>query len=387
MSTGPPALKRLIATIDGHPGLTALTPDRSIRFAVGSYTESYGDFRALGNGISEIGLSGEGVLQHVGSATLLNPSYLRYSAVNRRVYTTIEAADCRAALVSLELSQSGTRLRVSARIPVEGQLPCHLDLHQSGRWIACACYDSGNVLVKGISDIGDFDPASGSEILRSGSGPHPVRQTRSHPHAALFSPDGRWLLVPDLGTDELAVYPFNNQTGACGMPFTWPAPSGSGPRTLAFSNCGQFVVLVSELSSEVSTLKWQNGAIMHRASLSSRYPEMASEKIDNTASGLRMHPNGVHFAVTNRGDDSISIFRMDPRDGSLAWCLTIPSGGAKPRDCGFSPCGRWLISANQDSDNCILFEVGFRPLPVVRQIAGIAVRSPSNICLLTDHHE
>ncbi|MYA87561.1 MAG: lactonase family protein [Boseongicola sp. SB0662_bin_57] len=371
----------------GHPGSTALPPVLSFRFAVGSYTESYGDFRARGNGISEIGLSGEGALRHINSATLLNPSYLRHSAAHRRVYATIEAADRRAALVALELSRSGTRLRVSARIPVEGRLPCHVDLHPSGRWIACACYDSGNVLVKGISDSGDFDPDSGSEILRSGSGPHPVRQTGSHPHAALFSPDGRRLLVPDLGTDELAVYPFDHQTGACGMPVTWRAPSGSGPRTLAFSNCGQAVVLVSELSSEVSILQWRDGAIRHRARLSSRDPVMASSKTGNTASGLSMHPDGVHFAVTNRGDDSISVFRTDPRDGSLTRCLTIPSGGTKPRDCRFSPCGRWLISANQDSDSCILFEVGFRPLPVVRRIAGIAVRSPSSICFLADHHE
>ncbi len=368
----------------GHPGLSALPPNHSCRFAVGSYTESYGNFRARGHGISEFDLSGEGALQHIGAAVLPNPSYLRYSAVHRRVYATIETADFRASLVSLELPQSGTRLRVSARIPIKGRLPCHIDLHPSGRWIVCACYDTGNVLVKGLSGSGDFDTDSGSEVLRFGSGPHPVRQTRSHPHGALFSPDGRWLLVPDLGTDELAVYPFDHQTGDCGTPLTWRAPSGSGPRTLAFSNCGQAVVLVSELSSEVSTLRWRDGTIRHHARLSSRDPVMASTKTDNTASGLRMHPDGVHFAVTNRGDDSISIFRMDSRDGSFVRCLTFPSGGTKPRDSGFSPCGRWLISANQDSDNCILFKVSLRPVLAVRRIAGIAVRSPSNICFLAD---
>ena len=334
-----------------------------------------------------IGLSGEGSLQHIGTATLPNPSFLRHSAIHGRVYATIETADYRAALVSLELPRPGTRLRVSATIPVEGRLPCHIDLHPSGQWIACACYDTGNVLVKGLSDSGDFDPHSGSEVLRSGSGPHPVRQTRSHPHGALFSPDGRWLLVPDLGTDELAVYPFDDRTGACGIPLSWRAPAGSGPRTLAFSDCGQAVVLVSELSSEVSSLQWRDGDVKHRARLSSRGSAEAPTRTGNTASGLRMHPDGTHFAVTNRGDDSISIFRLDPSDGSLTHCLTFPSGGEKPRDCGFSPCGRWLISANQDSDNCVLFEVGFRPAPVVRRVAAVEVRSPSNVCFLSDRQE
>ena len=387
MSTGrpaPPQREGVDRQPTGHPGLTVHPPDNSYRFAVGSYTESYGDFRARGNGISVIGLSGEGTLQQIGSVALPNPSYLSCSAIRGRVYATIETADCRAALVSLELPRPGTRLRVSARIPVEGQLPCHIDLHPSGHWIACACYGTSNVLVKGLSDRGDFCPHPGCEVLRSGSGPHPVRQTRSHPHGALFSPDGRWLLVPDLGTDELAVYPFDDRTGACGEPLNWQAPAGSGPRTLAFSNCGQTVVLVSELSSEVSSLQWRDGGLKHRARLSSRDPAEASTGNGNTASGLRMHPDGVHFAVTNRGDDSISIFRMDPSDGPPARCLTFPSGGAKPRDCGFSPCGRWLVSANQDSDNCVLFEVSFQPMPVVRRIANVAVRSPCNICFLTD---
>ncbi len=364
--------------------MTVLPPDQTYRLAVGSYTESYGEFRARGIGISLIDLSGEDALQHIGSTFLPNPSYLRYSEIHDRIYAALETPDSRAALVSLELSQPGTRLRVSGRIPVVGRLPCHIDLHPSGHWIACACYDSGNVLVKGLSDHGDFDPKLEADILRTGSGPHPVRQTRPHPHGAYFSPDGRWLLVPDLGTDELVAYPFDHQTGACGVPLTWQAPPGAGPRTLAFSSRGHTIVLVNELSSEVSSLQWRDGVIRHLARLSSRDPAEASAKTGNTASGVRMHPDGIHFAVTNRGDDSISIFRMDSRDGSLARRLTFPSGGTKPRDCGFSPCGRWLISANQDSDNCVLFEVSFQPVPVVRRIARVAVRSPSSICFLTD---
>ncbi|MDE0303809.1 MAG: beta-propeller fold lactonase family protein [Albidovulum sp.] len=367
--------------------MTVLTANRSYRLAVGSYTESYGDFRARGNGISIVDLSDEGAFRHAGSMFLPNPSYLRHSEIHDRVYATIETPDSRAALASLELPRPGARLRVSARISVEGRLPCHIDLHPLGRWIACACYDTGNVLVKALSDRGDFDPHSGGEILRTGSGPHPVRQTKSHPHGANFSPDGRWLLVPDLGTDELAAYPFDPHTGAFGMPLTWRAPAGSGPRTLAFSNCGHSIALVSELSSEVSSLQWRNGAVEERTRLSSRGSAEASNGTSNTASGLRMHPDGIHFGVANRGDDSISIFRLEPRTGSIQRRLTFPSGGRKPRDFGFSPCGRWLVSANQDSDSCILFEVDFQSVPVVQRVAMVAVRSPSSVCFLSDRQD
>ena len=351
--------------------------------AVGSYTEPYGDFRAQGEGVSLVSLSSEGMIRCINSICLPNPSYLHHSKICNRTYATVETFDSRAALVSLELHQPDSKFSVSAQAPINGRLPCHIDIHPRGRWIASACYGTGEVIVKGLTDRGDFDPLPGHEIRRTGGGPHTVRQTRSHPHGAYFSPDGRWLLVPDLGTDEVAAFPFDPLKGTLGPPRTWLAPPGTGPRTLAFSKCGRHVVLVSELSSEVSWLNWQDGIMVERVRVSSREPAEPSKRADNTAAGLRMHPDGVHFGVTNRGDNSISIFRMNADDWSLRRRLTIPSGGSKPRDFGFSPCGRWLISVNQDSDNCVLFKISLSDDPRATKTAETAIRSPCNVCFVT----
>ncbi len=354
---------------------------------VGSYTEAFGEFRAQGEGITVVRFSTGGKFEFVDSACLPNPSYLAYSPAHDRLFATVETPDDRAAIVAIETPRQGRRLNIVGNVRITGRLPCHIDLHPQGTWIACACYDSGDVIVREISPTGKIDPGTGDRVLRKGRGPHPVRQTKAHPHGAVFSPDGCWLLVPDLGTDELAAYLFDASAGMLGRALTWQAPPQSGPRTIAFSqNCRQ-IILVSELSSEVSLLEWHDGAINECERVSSRDPAALSKRTDNTASGLRMHPDGIHFGVTNRGDDSISIFRMHARDRSLERCLTFPSGGKKPRDFGFSPCGRWLLAANQDSDSCVLFEIGFLSVPIVKKLAKVVVRSPSSVCFLSDRQD
>ena len=363
-------------------GLISRPPGPPYLIAVGAYTEAYGDFRAQGDGVTVVRLSAGGKLDPVDSARFPNPSYLAHSPAHDRLFATIETLDDRAAILALETPRQGHRLNITGDARITGRLPCHIDLHRQGTWIACACYDSGDVFVRGISPTGEIEPVTGDRVLRKGRGLHPVRQTKAHPHGAVFSPDGCWLLVPDLGTDEVAAYPFDASAGMLGRERTWRAPPGSGPRTLAFSRHRHHIMLVSELSSEVSLLEWHDGAINERERVSSRDPAALSKQTENTASGLGLHPDGIHFGVTNRGDDSISIFRMHARDGSLERCLTFPSGGRKPRDFGFSPCGRWLVAANQDSDSCVLFEVSLLSVPIVRMMAQVVVRSPSSVSFL-----
>lgn len=368
-------------------GSVSHSPGLPYRIAVGSYTETYGEFRAQGDGVTVIRLTARGKLESVGSACLPNPSYLAHSPAHDRLFATVETMDDRAAIVAMETRCQGRRLNVTDDVRITGLLPCHIDLHPQGTWIACACYDSGDVIVRRISLAGKIEPETGDRVVHKGRGPHPVRQTKAHPHGAVFSPDGRWLLVPDLGTDEVASYPFDASAGKLGRARTWRAPPGSGPRTLAFSRCRHRIVLVSELSSEVSLLEWHDGAINGCERVSSRDPAALSKRTDNTASGLGLHPDGIHIGVTNRGDDSISIFRMHARDGSLQRRLTFPSGGNKPRDFAFSPCGHWLVAANQDSDSCILFEISFLSVPIVRKMATVFVRSPSSVSFLSDRQD
>ena len=55
-----------------------------------------------------------------------------------------------------------------------------------------------------------------------------------HAHSAAFAPDGRFILVADLGIDQIVVYAFDAAEGKLGPHASVPGQPGAGPRHLAF---------------------------------------------------------------------------------------------------------------------------------------------------------
>ncbi len=300
---------------------------------VGSYT----DPPATGSGVSvlEFNPADGRLTPQAALGGMINPSWLH--PVGNRLYAACEAASGRAGLATIELEPHP---RIRHIEPVDGDLPCHLASTQ--RWIAAACYGSGNVVIHAIDAAGDAR-LQAAAFQHRGSGPHPTRQAGPHAHAACFSPDRRWLLVPDLGSDRIWCHRFDDATGQLGPdPLHWQAPPGSGPRHVGFSADGRSAVLLTELSRSVISLSWNDGVLHTVDSIDLDGP--------GTAAALRWHPTGTMLAVSIRTSDAIALLDFDPATGKLALLHQAPCGGAKPRDCTFSPCGNWLLTANQDGN-------------------------------------
>jgi 6-phosphogluconolactonase len=213
-------------------------------------------------------------------------------------------------------------------------------------------------------------------VLHSGSSVHPVRQTGPHPHAVCFSPDGRFLLVPDLGLDRIVIYPFDAKTGTLGPSHRVETPPGSGPRLILFSADGRHAVMVEELACRVVCYRWEDGTLREAAAL-----ETTGVR-PNTAAGLRWHPSGATFAASNRGADTVQLFRFEAATGALAPLATVPSGGTKPRDFDFSPCGRFLVIAHQDSDSLVRHRLNEDASEAAPTGERLAVGSPTCVRFL-----
>jgi len=334
--------------------MMSASPSRADQLLViGSYTEPYGPFRAVGEGVSLMCLSPDGTISLLDRLALPNPSYLRPAGL-QRLYATLETNDERAGIATIALDEK-RRLRLQHISASPGAIPCHLDMHPGGRWLACACYGSGHVFTRPITSEGSLTDG-GMAIRREGHSVNPERQNTAHPHAVRFSPDGNWLVVPDLGTDEIVSYPFDATSGTISeaQARRWIAPPGSGPRLVLFSRDGRHLLAVKEIASEISSLAWDAGFLTEVCSASGLIGAFSGS---NTTAGLRWHPDGRTFAVSNRGADTIAMFRFDADDGSIVPLGAVPSGGAKPRDFEFTPCGRWLIAANQNGDSLVVYAV------------------------------
>lgn len=350
-------------------------------FAVGSFTESYAGFRAAGEGLSLVRLRSDGGLDIVDRLdNLPNPSFLKPIAGNR-LLASIEVDDARNGIATIVIDAG--RLCLQHHQPTVGRVLCHVDVDPTGRWLAGACYGSGHVFAGPLCAGGPFRNVM-STVRRSGHSVHPIRQTASHPHAVRFSPDGRWIVVPDLGTDEVACYLFAEGRLDTARVNVWHAPAGSGPRLARFSRDGRHLVLVHELTSEVSSLRFDDGVLEPVARLPSLRTPFARE---NTAAGLHWHPHLSVFAVSNRGAQTIAFFHFDDVSGAISPWFDIPSGGEKPRDFAFSPCGRWIVAANQNDDCLVVWEMDWSAGKGRSAGERLTMGTPSCVAFLQDQRQ
>ena len=163
------------------------------------------------------------------------------------------------------------------------------------------------------------------------------------------------VLVPDLGLDAVLSY----QVGEAGELSERAAERiitrpGAGPRHLAFHPDGQHLFLLNEIDSTLMALR-RDGTRFIQTDLTSTLPESCTDHSE--AAAVRVSATGRHVFVSNRGFDSIAMFRLDPASGKLTLEHVEPTRGGEPRDICQTPDGEYLLVANQDTHSIVSFAI------------------------------
>lgn len=254
--------------------------------------------------------------------------------------------------------QSDGRLEFFGEQPIGEGKGTHIAVHPSGRFLLTAQYGAGSVALFPL----DADGQPGQPVLtphEGGSGVVPKRQDKPHPHWCGYSPDGRFACVPDLGMDRIVIYRIDPDTPAI-HPHGWAkAIPGGGPRHMRFSIDDRWIYCVNELAVSVSVFRYD--AEKGTAELMSTTPALTEEvkarETFNSGAEILAHPNGRFVYASNRGHDSITVFRADPESGALTVVETEPIRGAWPRHINMEASGRWLLAAGAHSDTVSVFAV------------------------------
>jgi 6-phosphogluconolactonase len=324
--------------------------------------------------------TGSGSLHGLHAAgTAINPSFLTLHPNGRFLYAVSEGgngADTdRIDAFAIGAEAAGGQLSPLGSVSSMGKSPCHLVVDATGRWLFAANYQSGTIAVFPIQPDGRLGEAK-QTIQQRGSGPVADRQTSAHAHEVVLSPDGRFLLAPDLGSDRIFVYRFDAASGTLSPnePAAAVIPPGYGPRHLVFSHDSPLVYVVTELADRILTMRWdaQAGVLSKLAETSALPADFTGQR---SGAEIALHPNGKFLYSSNRGDsNTIAIFRLGS-DGVPVAAGRVSSGGKTPRYFGIDPSGHYLIAANQDSSNVAIFRID-PDTGALRQQASLAVPAP-----------
>jgi 6-phosphogluconolactonase len=172
----------------------------------------------------------------------------------------------------------------------------------------------------------------------------------------VLSPDNRFVFVPDLGLDKIFAYrldPAQAALTANDPPFA-TVPPGSGPRHFAFHPNGKFAYSINEMKSSVTVFSYDRtkGALTGLQTVSN-LPE-GYTGVDNSAE-IDVDAAGKFLYASNRGHDSITIYKIDSRKGTLTTVDRVLTQGKTPRGFKIDPTGRYLFAANQDSGSIVVF--------------------------------
>ena len=312
-----------------------------------------------------------------------NPSFLVVGASGQFLYAVNEVGG-KGMVSAFSIDRAAARLTLIDQVSSKGGGPCHLALDSTGRWLAVANYETGSVAVLPVGADGKLGEAAGFD-QHHGSSVNRARQEGPHAHEAVFSPDNRYLLVPDLGLDQILVYRFDASKGTIAPndpPFAVVAP-GSGPRHLAFHPNGKVVYVLNEIASTVTAFHYDaaKGALQDFQTVSALPAHFTQA---STAAEIVVNAAGTAVYASNRGHDSIAMFDIQPVLFKLAEPEHTPTLGKTPRQFTLDPDGRFLLVSNQDSDNIEVFRVHqrsgeltptrFRPVEQPRPVCLVFVK-------------
>jgi 6-phosphogluconolactonase len=324
---------------------------------IGTYTDagSRGIYR------SELDLGSGELAEPVLVAESANPSYLALHPNGRVLFVVNELTEFageRSGAVSAFAIEPGTgHLTLLGQMPSGGADPCFITADRAGRNVLLANYTGGSVAAMPVTEDGWLRPAS-AFVQLSGSGPNASRQEGPHAHQIVLDPTERFALVADLGTDRLLVFRYDAARGVLAPndpPAVHLAP-GSGPRHLAWHPNGQVAYAISELSSTVTVMRWDraHGSLDTLQTITTLPPGFSGP---NTAAEVAVSPDGRFVYASNRGDDTLAVFAVDPTAGTLSPVGRVAAGGRTPRHFAIDPTGRWLLVANQGSDTVTVFRI------------------------------
>jgi 6-phosphogluconolactonase len=333
------------------------------------------------------------------AAKAINPSFLVVHPNHRFLYAVNEDplslgpyVDKASNVSAFSIDATTGKLKLLNTVLANGTSTCYISLDKTGKFAMVANFGSGSVTVFPIRADGSLGPKSGFD-QRTGKSVEPRYQAGPHAHSIDVTPDNRFAVSSDLGLDKLLVYRFDANTGVLTPnpdgPFIVIQPLTGGPRHFVFSTDGRFGYSVAEMSGAVTVVKIDetHGTLSQVQSYIMK-PKSFDEdkdqvKLNPFHSGeIALHRSGKFLYCSNRGPDTVAVFRVDQGKGTITLVEEVSSRGVMPRTLALDPTGEYLFAANQASDDITTFKIDQETGRLAATRKVIKVNSPSCVVFM-----
>jgi len=314
-----------------------------------------------------------------------NPSFLEIHPSGKYLYAVSEIADFdgqkAGGVYALKINRKDGSLKLLNGRSSVGPGPCHLTIDAAGKNVLVANYGGGSVACLPLLASGGLEEAS-SFIQHEGSSVNARRQSGPHAHSINVSPDNRFAVAADLGLDKILVYAFDANNGKLtphDPPFAKVAP-GAGPRHFHFHPSGKFAYVINEMDLTVNAFSYNadKGELTTIQTIST-IPDADRGQRGLSTAEVRVHPSGKFLFGSNRGHDTIVVYRINQDTGKLTLIENESTQGQTPRNFFIDPTGACLLAENQSSDTIVVFRIDQESgeLTATNHIAEI----PSPVCI------
>ena len=306
------------------------------------------------------------------AAEMINPSFLTISPNHKFLYAVSEdphsvgpPLDQASYVSAFAIDPATGHLRLLNTVPASGTSTCFISMDRTGQYVLMSNFGSGTTSVIRVRDDGSLGELAGF-MQDVGRSVNPSIQTEPHTHSVVVSPDNRYAIVSDLGIDKVLIYRFDAGTGALSPPnpaFASVYP-GAGPRHFVFDPSGRFGYQLTEMGGTVDVFAWDptHGKLTPVQRVQTIPHDFFGE---NHSAEIEVHPSGKFLYESNRrtqgetvrGPETIGVFAIDAKDGSLTPVEQVLSGGIMPRNFEIDPTGNFLLAANQITNNIAIFRI------------------------------
>jgi len=323
-----------------------------------------------------------------------NPSWLTLSRDQRQLFVVNEngpgQADVVGRVSSLAIDPKTRQLSLINQVQSLGNEPTHSSLSADGQYLFVSNYSvaadpGGSLAVLPVSREGRLSPPV-QLSSHPASRVNPERQLSAHVHSTVSSPDGRFVFSNDLGADQVFVYRYDPKANperplTAATPASVQLPPGSGPRHLLFAADGKHAYLSMEMSAQVAVFDYQDGTLTLRQRVDLAAGQPAAKK---AAAALHASADGKFLYVSNRGTaNELLVFAIDPNTGELKELQRRSVEGDHPREFSLDPSGRFVLVANQKSNQIVVIERDAQSGLLGKTVQKLAFDAPSDLKFLS----